>query len=261
MFTKEFTTFDPTHFLILGGTLLLMAVAIFLIFKFKPSFKLVFTIASILSIISEVVKTFSTLEFLPIVGETGEVVPYISMGHFPLHLCAIQVFLIIIVWRLKEESSLRTTLLAFMFPTMILGATLALILPGDMNVLNPRTYQYFLFHGMLVVLGIYIMLNKDMKFKPKHYLTSLGLLGLFGLVSIYANSLFANITYENGERVLIQDIPNLFFTMRSPVGFLPKFTEPYHWYIYLGCVLLIAVTAFTLFYIPIFVKALKKKSN
>lgn len=254
-----FNTFETLHFVYLGGTLLIMGIALFLIFKFKPSFKLVFTIASILSIISEVVKTFSSIEFYALGGVEGaELIPYISMGHFPLHLCAIQVFLIIIVWLLKPECKIRTTLLGFMFPTMILGATLALILPGEMTIANPRTYQYFLFHGMLVVLGIYIMTNKEINLKPIHSLTSLGLLGIFGLVSIYANSLFASFSYQNGEKTL-EDMTNLFFTMRSPVGFLPKFTEPYHWWIYISCVLLIAVIAIGLFYLPVFIRALKKQ--
>lgn len=256
-----FTTFEPLHFAFLGGTLLFMGIALFLIFKFKPSFKLVFTIASILSIVSEVVKTFSSIEFFALGGiEGAELIPYISMAHFPLHLCAIQVFLIIIVWRLNPDSKLRTTLLGFMFPTMILGATLALILPGEMKIFNPRTYQYFLFHGMLVVLGIYIMAAKEIKLKPIHSLTSIGLLSLFAIVSIYANSLFASFSYKDGEKVL-EDMTNLFFTMRSPVSFLPEFTKPHHWWIYIISVMGIAITAIGLFYLPVFIRSLKKKSN
>lgn len=258
-----FKAFDPLHFVYLGAMLVLMAIALVMIFKFKPSFKVMFTIASIISIVSEVVKTFSSIEFFTLAG-TEELVPYIEMAHFPLHLCAIQVFLIIAVWLMKPESKLRNALLGFMYPTMIFGAFLGLLLPGELNAFSPRCYQYFIFHGMLVVLGIYIMTCKEVKFKPIHYLTSIGLLSLFGMISIYANSLFAQFSFStvDGETVKsLEYITNLFFTMRSPVGFLPDFTKEIHWWIYILCVFLIAFTVFALFYIPVFLKAKKNKSN
>lgn len=258
-----FSAFDPLHFVYFGVTLLLIVVGLIMIFKFKPSFKVMFTIATIVSIVSEFVKTFSSLEFFKLAG-TEELVPYISMAHFPLHLCAIQVFLIIAVWLMKPENKLREALLGFMFPTMIVGGFLGILLPGELNVLSPRCYQYFMFHGFLVVLGIYIMKSKEVKLKPINYLTSIGLLTLFGLISLYVNSLFAQFSFTevNGETVkTLESITNLFFTMRSPVGFLPDFTKEIHWWIYILCVYLLVFCVFALFYIPTFIKAKKNKRN
>ncbi len=82
MFTLE-------HYIFLTLTIILTIVAIFLIFKFKPSFNLIFTIACILCIISETAKTFSSIEFDWVNHynkETGdfiakELVPFIKMEH------------------------------------------------------------------------------------------------------------------------------------------------------------------------------------
>lgn len=258
--------FTTEHFVLLGITILLMIVAFIVLFKFKPSLKLVLTIACVICVISEVVKTFSSMQFdwMNLYDELGNIegkqlVPFIEMDHFPLHLCAIQVFLIFIVRFLKPTSKVRTVLLGFMYPTMAFGATLALFMPGELSFINPRSYQYFFFHGMLVVLGIYIMLNKEIEFKPKHYLTSIILLAGLGFASIYANSLFAQFNMRPDGSYDLLYMPNLFFTMRSPAEFLFIFTEPYHWYIYLACVFVIAFIVFALFYIPVFVKAKRNK--
>ena len=260
MFTLE-------HCIFLTLTIILTIVAIFLIFKFKPSFNLIFTIACILCVISETAKTFSSIEFDWVNHynkETGdfiakELVPFIKMEHFPIHLCSLQIANIFIVRFTKPGNRVRDALLGFMFPTMIFGAILALLLPDTVDPFNVRTYQYFIYHGMLVVLGVYIMFNKNLNIRPIHYLTSMAILFALGLVSIYANSLFAQINVLSDGTFDIQYMPNLMFTMGSPVLSLFVFEKPHHWYIYLGCVAVIAFVVFALFYIPIFIRSKKQK--
>lgn len=260
--------FGQEHFIFLGLTLILSIVSLVLIYKLKPSFNLIFTIACILCIVSEVAKTFSSIEFDWVNHydkETGEfiakeLVPYIKMEHFPIHLCSLQIVNIFLVRFIKPGNKVRDAILGFMFPTMIFGAILALLLPSEpVDFASIRTYQYFIYHGMLIVLGVYVMFNKNLNIKPIHYLTSMAILFALGIVSIYANSLFAQIDVLPDGTFDIQYITNLLFTMGSPVVSLFVFTEPYHWYIYLACVAVLAFGVFALFYIPVFIKAKTKK--
>lgn len=243
------------HPIFLLITFILMGGAFGLIYGLKPSFKTVFTVACIGCVISEVVKTFSCMKFAML---DGQIVPYISMAHVPLHLCSIQILFIFLVRFMKNDSRAKSVLVAFMFPTFIIGAALALAIPGDISFTNPQSYQYFFYHGMLIVLGIYIMTQKEVKILPKHYFSTLAILGAMAFMSIYTNSILAHYSFENGEAVL-KDITNFFFVMKSPLPSIIPFTEKWHWYLYICAIVLIAFVTIALLYIPFFVKAHKEK--
>ena len=240
-------------FLIL--TFILMGGAFGLIYGLKPSFKTVFTVACICCVISEVVKTFSCMKFTEI---DGQIIPYISMAHVPLHLCSIQILFIFLVRFMKNDSRAKSVLVAFMFPTFIIGAALALAIPGDISFTNPQSYQFFLYHGMLIVLGIYIMTQKEIKILPKHYFSTLAILSGLAFMSIYTNSILGHYSFENGK-VVLKDITNFFFVIKSPLPSVIPFTEKWHWYLYIICIVLIAFISIALLYLPIFIKALKEK--
>lgn len=258
--------FTSTHFGFLAITFILMGIGFFLIFKFKPSFKTVFTVACIGCVISELVKTFSCMEFdwIETYNEAGEIiseelVPYIRMNHVPLHLCSIQILFIFIV-RLIKRNKFTDMLVAFMYPTFIVGGVLALLMPSDISFTNPQSYQFFFYHGMLVVLGIYIITQKEIDILPKHYLTTMALLGTFAFMSIYVNSILAHYNYDIVTDTFdLEYITQFFYTMRSPVSFLFTFQEPWHWYLYIVVIVFIALVAIGLLYIPVFVRAKKNK--
>lgn len=98
--------------------------------KFKPSQKLVLTVACVIAATAEVVKTLARVEILP--TSSGGYTAYIQTQYLPLHLCSIQIFFIFAI-RFMKEGRLRNTLLAFMYPTCVIGPIFSLLMPPVFN--------------------------------------------------------------------------------------------------------------------------------
>lgn len=258
--------FTLNHYIWLVICVIFIVASSILIKKFNPSFNLIFNIACMGCILSEFIKVFSVIEF-DYIGE--DLVPFIRNQHLPLHLCSIQIIFIFLVRFMSPNSKIRSTLLGFMYPTMIIGASLALLMPSIFSnsvpvskaFISPHAYQFFLYHSMLVILGIYIMGSKEFNIKPKHYLSTISILSAFGFVSLYLNSIFAYMTYDYDTNTFdLLYTPDFFFTAKSPLAFL-HFTEKWHWYLYMVVIVLIACSVIALFYLPIFIKAIKEKKK
>lgn len=246
--------------------LLISALAVYvflhLLLKNKPEIEHVFTYACVLAVISELVKTFSVLRLVP--SADGSVMyPYIEGSHVPLHLCSIQIINIFIV-RFAKDGPFKESLLAFMYPTCTAGAFMALLMPSvytdsispSQSFTAPHAYQYFGYHIMLIVIGLYIFLSKKVDIRPKHFWTTFSLLGAMAFISFYFNSLISEPTYVNGELISVDFGANFFFTFQTPIGI--ALTELWHWYLYLAIIFTLAVILILLFYIPVFLRAKKK---
>ena len=146
------------------------------------------------------------------------------MQHVPLHLCSIQILLIFYT-RFSTNERLRERILAFMYPTCLIGAVLAMLIPTvfienvdvSLAFVHPQVYQYLLYHAMLVVLGLYIPVSGQVKLTRSHYFSTMGILGGMAFVSLYVNSILASPTYENGVLKYVDYVPNLFFTYYLPI--------------------------------------------
>ncbi|MBE5957004.1 MAG: hypothetical protein E7253_11220 [Lachnospiraceae bacterium] len=230
--------------------------------KYRPTLQQVLNIACIGAIVSEVIKTFSVLQVVPSTdGSTMYL--YMELGHLPFHLCSIQILFIFIA-RFAGDSKAKETLLAFMYPTCAAGAFLAILLPSiftssidiSQAFTHPLAYQYFLYHTMLILLGVYIPMSGEVKIQGKHLLSSLGILVLLAFVSLYLNSMFAVPTYVNGELVSVDYMSNFFFTQATPIGI--ALTEKWHWFVYYGIIVVIANVMLGAFYAPFMKKKDKK---
>lgn len=257
--------FTVYHFIWLAICIPLCAVALWQLKKRKPPLKKVLSLACIVCVLSEVIKTLSVLKMVPSTdGSTMHL--YMEMQHLPLHLCSIQI-LFIFYARFAREGKAKETLLAFMYPSCILGAFFALMLPSIFSTsidvteafTHPMAYQFFLYHTMLVVLGTYIAMSGEIHFTGKHYLSSMGILGVLAFVSLYMNSIFATPTYVNGELVSVEYSTNFFFTQRTPIGV--ELTTKGDWFLYMGIILTLAVVLVGLFYLPFILKVRKAKKN
>lgn len=226
----------------------------------RPPLKRVLFWASMGGILSEVVKTFGAIEMVPS-SDGSDMHPYLEMQHLPLHLCSLQIVFIFYTCFAKD-GKLKEILLAFMYPSCTVGAFCALLIPSIVSsgtvpeerlFLHPIGYQYFLVHAMLIILGLYIPMSDGIQLKPKHFGTTLATLGVLGFVSLYLNSIFASPVYENGKLISVDYVANFFFTYNTPIGI--ELTELWHWYLYFGIILAIAVFAVTVFYIPVFLRA------
>ena len=239
------------------------AVVILLIFSYKkkkPTLEQVLTSACVVCVLSELTKVFSVIKLVP--SADGSIIyPYIPTNHLPLHMCSIQILLIFYV-RFTENKKFRETLLAFMYPTCLIGALLALAMPSifttsipvEKAFVHPMAYQFFLYHSMLIALAFCIVLSKEIKWEKKHYYSSVITILVLGFLSLYINSIFASPTYLNGELLHVDFWPNFFFTYQNPIGL--HLTELWQWHLYL---LIIIVLAFLLLGICYFPLLRKKK--
>lgn len=256
--------FTTNHFIWLAICAALLAALIFGMVKFKPPQKLAFTIACVCAAISEIVKTLAQVEILP--TASGGYTAYIDPSQMPLHLCSIQIFIIFAV-RFLKDGRLKQTLLAFMYPTCALLPVLALLIPTSLNsdggnaFTTVMPYQYFLYHTMLIALGIYIAKSGAVKFKVKHIFTSLAIMLLFAYIAIYANSAFASVDYSTGSAV-VENISNLFFIYGLPSSVkLFTITQKWQWLLYFFCVVALVAAAFTLMYLPFILKNRKQSAG
>jgi len=240
--------------------LLICAVLVFFSIRYylknnKPSLKKVLNIACIIATASEITKVFSVIQFVP--SQDGSLIyPYIPMNHLPLHLCSIQILLIFYV-RFTENRKLRENVLAFMYPTCLLGALMALAMPSifttsipvEKAFVHPIAYQFFIYHTMLIVLGICIALSGEIEWEKRHFYMTMILLYLISFISIYINSMFAQPTYLNGVLQHIDFWPNFMFTYQNPIGL--HLTEIWQWYVYLLIIALLSLLLIWLCYYPL----------
>lgn len=252
------------HIIWLAICVTFIVTATVLLRKYKPPFQKVMSWACVAAVLAELVKTFSVIDMVPSADGAKNFV-YIETNNLPLHLCSIQI-IFIFYSRFAKDSKAKEILYAFMYPTCTIGAFIALILPSIFSTVPTseaftrlHPYEYFLYHAVLVILGLHIYYTHKDKFRPKHYFTSLGFLGALAFISLYLNSIFADAVYENGKLISVEDTANFFFTYRFVIDF--KFTEIWQWYIYLAAIFTAAAVLLALFYIPVFVRYFKEKKK
>ncbi len=223
--------------------------------KKRPALSKVLTSALIVALASEVTKIMGVIELVP--SSSGKLLqPYLPLNHLPLHFCSIQIVLIAVA-KLTGNKKRRETLLAFMAPTCVIGGLLALLMPSiftttisaEQAFTSPISYQLFIFHAMIIALGLIITRSGEIEWSMKHFRNTTMAVFLLGFVSIYLNSMFASPTYVDGELVSVDFGTNFFFTYRNPLGI--KITELWQWYLYLIIIALLAALLLFLFHLPL----------
>lgn len=255
--------FTINHLIWITISVLIIIISLILLKKYKVSLEQLLSVSCIGGIVSEVFKTFCVIKMVPL-DDGSAFTPYIEMTDVPLHLCSFQIILIFIT-KFTKNKNLKQLLLAFMYPTCSIGAFLAILLPSIFTdyinpqnaFITPHVYQYFLYHSLLIVLGLYIYISGETKLKPKNYFTTIAMLLAFAFISFYLNSIFATPIYENGTLVSVQHMPNFFFTFLTPIS-LPLY-KLWHWYVYISIIVALGFLFIAIFYIPVFIKAKKQK--
>lgn len=223
--------------------------------KKRPGLIKVLTSALIVALLSEFTKIMAVIELVP--SSSGELLlPYLPLNHLPLHFCSIQIVLIAVA-KLTGNEKRRETLLAFMAPTCVIGGLLALLMPSiftttisvEQAFTSPVSYQFFIFHSMLIALGLIITRSGEIEWSMKHFRNTTLAVFLLAFASIYLNSIFASPTYVDGELVSVDFWTNFFFTYRNPLGI--KITELWQWHLYLMIIALLATLLLYLFHLPL----------
>ncbi len=257
--------FSTQHFIWLAICLVLIALSLFFLFKYKPSLKNFLSVNCVICVLALLTTIFSTIKIVPSADGTF-FVPYLPTQYLPIHLCDIQIIFMFIV-RFAEDGKLKDRLLGFMYPTTIIGAAFALALPSifstsigvEQAFTAPLSYEFFIYHSMLIVTGIYIYACKKDTFNPSYYFSTQAILLSLSVISLYANSMFGTAIYKNGELQSVEYVTNFFFTYKTPIGLM--LTQKWQWIIYLLILIALAFSTIALAYIPVFVKYFKERKN
>ena len=234
--------FGTKHLIILAISAILVTV-LFILAK-RLNFKQILRIMLGIGLTSEIVKIF----YYTIRNEAthGGILPKTDL---PFHLCSIQIIFIVIL-NLSANEKLRRILLAFMFPSCLLGGAAAILIPTSSALNSPViTVQYFLFHIALMVLALCIATSDEICLSIKDYFGCLKfLVGLF-FFATYINSL----VYDGVSNI------NFMYVASPPQSGLPYLSEEHGWLVYVIHYAFLVVLCVTLCYIKPIVKAIRAK--
>lgn len=247
--------FSWQHIVWLGICALMIAAMVAAAARKKPTLQQILTSACVVSFLSELTKMISVIDLVPSSG--GELLlPYLPMNHMPLHFCSIQI-LFIFYTRFTKNVQRRDAFLSFMYPTALCGAILALAMPSifqtsitpDQAFTSLLSYQFFVFHSMLIALSILIVRSGEVEFSRKTMIRTMLIVIALGILSIYLNSLLASPTYDDGKLVSVEFMTNFFFTTQNPLGI--RLTAIWQWWLYLIIIAVLACLAVFLCYVPL----------
>jgi hypothetical protein len=262
--------FSSAHLIFILISLAFTAAGTILSRRYITDINLMLKICLVIGIVSEIIKIFSVADIVPVVTPVvtnsaggiefdyraiGPYTPYIKAEHFPFQLCSIQLILISVALLLKDARKL-SSLFALMYATQIIGGILAILLPYLVTeydslssmLISPRVWQYFLYHSMIITLGLYIGNSTEAGIRFEQWkTTALGIM-LMDIPSFYLNSIMSEPVYLNGKLVGVSYCVNYFSSYVNPIGL--NLTQKWQWLLYLcvRCVLAI-ICIYSLFLI------------
>lgn len=241
----------------------------------KPALEKMIKVCFFLSLVSEAVKVLSVIEIIPVVEpavengaliyrETGAWAPYLQTEHLPLELCSLQILFMFLFLVIKNRRW-RTMLLAVMYGTSIIGGVMAVVFASIAPEFEtaaaffsaPRAWQFFLYHSMIIVLGIAIGMDREyeLHFKDVRY----ALAGAAGLdcISFYVNSAMSIPYYQGDTLVGMGYAVNFFSSYNNPLGIV--MTDKSQYFLYLLIRLALAVLLILLVFLPFALRDRKKR--
>lgn len=257
--------FTLNHYIWMAASLLLIIFFLWYVSRKQYSLNDILTACCIICVVSEVTKILCSIQIVSSADGTWYT-PYLPTSCMPLHLCSLQI-LTVFYTRFSKNEKNRTIILGFMYPTCIIGALNAILLPSVFNAevtvdqafTHPIVYQYFLFHTMLIFLGICIVKSKEIQLERKHYKSTMIILSLVSFCSLYVNSILAAPVYKNGILQSVEFTPNYFLSYHTPLGL--GLTQKWQWLLYFFVLVALAFIIIRLMYIPIYKRKPQKCSS
>ncbi len=204
--------------------------------KLDLTFDTVLNIIIIISIASEITKILCNMQ--PSTHEDGGMV--LDPGDLPFHLCSMQIFLIFILKFFLKSEAAKEKMLAFMCPTMLIGAACALLIPTvGTSFTKVQVYQYFIYHSFLIFFSSYILKEKLVKWRLWTYFRNTAYLGLFVLICMWINSALSG-AYEK---------VNFMYLVRPPMEDLPILNLDNGWGVYIITLIALALGLLAIFHI------------
>lgn len=266
------------HLIWIGISAAIIAAGLFYCLKFRPPLKKVLIVCFVLGLVSEVIKVLSTTEIVPMVEPviaeqngsavlqwipSGEYTPYLAMEHLPLELCSLYLVFMLLALVLKD-GKVKNWLFALMFASGTMGGFLGIVgasIAGDFETTAaffaaPRAWQFFIFHSMIVVVGVYIALCNERPLVPSDWKKALCCMLLLDVPTFYLNSVLSSEIYMGGKVVGVTHRINFFSSYVNPLGLV--LTEKWQWLVYLAARAAVVVLTVRILYL-IFVR--KKKET
>ena len=162
----------------------------------------------------------------------------IDQTQLAFHLCSLMVYAVIIANFIKNEKILAK-LKSFMVPCMMIGATMALLIPTEgVDPEKLRVWQYMLTHAVLVFYGLYLMLIEKVDLSFDAFLNNLKLLVCVVVLAFLMNS------------VLMEYETNFLFLRKPPMDGLPILNLNNGWFVYFLTLAVIACLLLFLVHLP-----------
>ena len=172
-----------------------------------------------------------------------------------------------LLYLLVRRRSFREKLLAVMYGTALIGGVIAILLASIAPEFEtaaaffsaPRAWQFFLYHAMVVTLGVAIGMDREyrLRFRDIRW-TILGVLGLDWLM-YYANSIMSVPYYQGDHLVGMGYDVNYFSSYNNPLGIVMSDKTAY--LVYLLIRLVLALALITLVYVPFVLRDKKEREG
>ena len=236
--------FTTNHFIFLGIALLIIFGYLFIQKKFNFSYKTNLIALFCVCVASELIKIMVNME-------TTSEGTYLTQASLPFHLCSIQIFFVIYLLFFNKNENTKNALLEFMFPSMCIGAGIALFIPTvGVSFKRAIVYQFFIYHSYIIAFAINLVRTKTIRITWKTLIRNLGILFGLTIFAIYFNS----ITQDHGS--------NFMYLARPPMKNLPFLNLNQGWYMYFVKLLVTAITLMFIFHLPfILIENKKRKQN
>lgn len=238
--------FSTAHIIYLVLTIGIAVIAAIILSKKIGWSRRVLLVCCLICILSEVTRT---IRFIHVNLDNN--MYYLYANTIPLQLCSIQIISIFLI-TFSKNVKLVKNVKSFIIPTGIGGAFFALLIPVNLMTFGPwdlLTFQYMIYHSMLLGLSLYIYLTHYKELNIKSYIIANSIMLLLMYLSIFVNSALQN----HGT--------NFFYTAGPPAENLPLLNMANGWLPYILNLIWIGLLMITLIYLPVIISDIKRLKN
>ena len=268
--------FSTGHLMWIAISIVLIICVVVFCLKKKPDMELMLKVCFAIGLCSETVKIFSVARILPMVAPviektaetqtinytpTGQFSPYLELAHLPLELCSLQMMFILAVL-LSKKDIWKRRYLVLINVTGTLGGIMGILfayVTADYHTvseyfLSPRVWQFFLYHIMVVVLGLYIGFSGIIKYSWRDIRSLFCALLSMDFLTFYLNSILSQPVYVDEKPAGLVYRANFFSSYVNPLGIV--LTEKWQWILYLliRTILVLVLTCLLIFIQSFFIK-------
>ena len=266
--------FGTAHLVFIAISVVLIVFGLIMIRRKKPPIRRLIKVCFILGVIMEAVKVLSVILILPVVEpavengvlvyrETGAYAPYLQAEHMPFELCSLQLVFMFLALIIKNKKW-KKRIYATMYGTAVIGGVMAILLSSIAPEFEsaaaffsaPRAWQFYLYHSMIVTMGIAIGMSEECDLHFRDVCAMLAAVLILDCASFYVNSLMSIPYYQGDTLVGMGNAINYFSSYNNPLGIVMSTKGQYFLYLAIRFVLACCITM--LVYWPL---TLKGKRN